>query len=795
MASRNPRMFMPSADVLAAAKPQAGGSRVQRNRFKIPTDSVNTAATSTPSQPSQPSSQAATTASSSQPSQPSTTAFGTLQPQASSVSAQEPAKSPSVPGQATSQSVSEPSVKTQATALDASRNAPDSIIVCFAGELSVDQEEAEDRVKHAGAKVGKGVGVQTSILVMAPRLDDGRPTTDSAKYKQYVNLKAKGKTQLEVIAEEEFLKRFPALPKKLPTPQKAKPAAVPRDAVLPKTANRVKPDQLGSNWVDCYAPRSAGDLIGNPGQMKKLADWLRDWEDVVLRGNTKKVAFRQGQGVPENLNARAALVSGPPGIGKTSTCRMVAQQHGGYDVLEYNASDARGQKVIQEMAEGIADNTTISFGGGKAAQTRRAVIIMDEVDGMGAGDRGGNAALIKMIKKTRNPIICICNDQSSQKVRSLASSCYDLKFAKPATKLMAQRCFEIARRQGFQVELSMVEALAESCGGDMRMVLNQLQMMARSNATLSKPGIQQLGKDQEVMMGPFDACKKLLNTAEAMKYSMKERLEMYFTDHSLVGLLVHENYLRAVERKPVDLRLLHACAYAADFQTVGDMWSERIGSSQEWSLLPYCALASAAAPAFMVNGVLSYTGFPAALGKFSSLSRSRRLAMELQAHLRLSSTVDRKSLMVSPYMELLYKRLIDPLRRAEVKDTVGVLDAYGLQKEHLVEHLTDLRQHLGGEDLFKQVDSKVKAAMTRECNSGSHALKVLLPTKRKRVSENLGEGEEMGEEGEETLAREADDEGSNEEDEGPSDLIKMKGKNSAKAKAKSRANKAPKKKA
>lgn len=35
---------------------------------------------------------------------------------------------------------------------------------------------------------------------------------------------------------------------------------------------------------------------------------------------------------------------------------------------------------------------------------------MDEVDGVGAGDWGGIAALIQIIKNTNTPIICICND-------------------------------------------------------------------------------------------------------------------------------------------------------------------------------------------------------------------------------------------------------------------------------------------------------------------------------------------------------------------------------------------------
>lgn len=45
--------------------------------------------------------------------------------------------------------------------------------------------------------------------------------------------------------------------------------------------------------------------------------------------------------------------------------------------------------------------------------TQKSVIIMDEVDGLGQGDRGGIAALIKIIKETKTPIICICNDRQS----------------------------------------------------------------------------------------------------------------------------------------------------------------------------------------------------------------------------------------------------------------------------------------------------------------------------------------------------------------------------------------------
>ena len=102
-------------------------------------------------------------------------------------------------------------------------------------------------------------------------------------------------------------------------------------------------------WADRHRPRHLGEVVGNTDQIRKLAEWLRDWDDVVLRGKKKELpaaSEKKFQAAPENLNARAVLVSGPPGIGKTSTCTLVARCSK-LKVMEYNASDARSKAVIE----------------------------------------------------------------------------------------------------------------------------------------------------------------------------------------------------------------------------------------------------------------------------------------------------------------------------------------------------------------------------------------------------------------------------------------------------------------
>ena len=39
--------------------------------------------------------------------------------------------------------------------------------------------------------------------------------------------------------------------------------------------------------------------------------------------------------------------------------------------------------------------------------------------------------LIGLIKNTKIPVICMCNDRNSQKIRSLANYCFDLRFQRP----------------------------------------------------------------------------------------------------------------------------------------------------------------------------------------------------------------------------------------------------------------------------------------------------------------------------------------------------------------------------
>ena len=278
-------------------------------------------------------------------------------------------------------------------------------------------------------------------------------------------------------------------------------------------------------------------------------------------------------GTPAQLKAfnlhRGAILSGPPGIGKTSAATLIAKSLG-FEVVEFNASDKRSKKNMETLLDSV-NSRVMTFGGKNTSSNKNAhkrVVIMDEVDGMSSGDRGGAAvrpslssslhthththsrktctqALADVIRKSRSPVICICNDLQKKSLTSLKSVCLGLPFRRPMKITVRKRMMAIARKEGMSIEDNAMDTLIESVGNDIRQVLNALQMISRSKSKVSirysdmKERIKTINKDSILRMTPFTGVQELFN----QKKPFNRRYEAFFVDYSLVPLMVQENYV------------------------------------------------------------------------------------------------------------------------------------------------------------------------------------------------------------------------------------------------------------
>ncbi|CAN1251726.1 Replication factor C subunit 1, partial [Linum perenne] len=514
----------------------------------------------------------------------------------------------------------------------------------------------------------------------------------------------------------------------------AKSAAnkVPAKAASP-AKKRQSIDHSSLPWTEKYRPKVPNDLVGNQSLVNQLHNWLKNWNDQFLGGGKK------GKGKQSDSTAKkAVLLCGTPGIGKTTSAKLACQMLG-FQAVEVNASDTRG-KADAKIFKGIGgsnansikeliNNASLSFKMDRPKHPK-TVLIMDEVDGMSAGDRGGVADLIASIKISKMPIVCICNDRYSQKLKSLLNYCLVLTFRKPTKQQMAKRLMQIAKTEGLQVNEIALEELAERVNGDMRMAVNQLQYMSLSMSTIQYDDVRQFlqssGKDEDI--SPFTAVDKLFNF-NASKLRMDQRIDLSMSDLDLVPLIVQENYINyrpsLAGKDENGIKRMNLISRAADSIADGDLVTVQIRRHRQWQLSQAGSLASCIVPAALLHGQRetmepgerNFNRFGGWLGKNSTMGKNFRLLEDLHVHLLASreSNMGRGSLRLD-YLTLLLKQLTDPLRNLPkdeaVEKVVEFMNVYSISQEDM-ETIVELAKFKGHPNPLEGIHATVKSALTR----------------------------------------------------------------------------------
>lgn len=291
--------------------------------------------------------------------------------------------------------------------------------------------------------------------------------------------------------------------------RKEKEASQASEAILPS----VEPTVIKSKsrrtlmWTEKYRARNFMELVGDDRTHRQVLRWLKAWDPIVFpkSGKPKPSGPKRpgAEADEEKQHRKILLLTGPPGLGKTTLAHVCARQ-AGYEVMEINASDERSRDVVKGRirtsvgTESVKTGSTITSKSGHVQKTAHPLcVVVDEVDGVvggsgGSGEGGFIKALIDLVlldqknssaigmstgyaskkKKCDNfrllrPLILICNDVYHPSLRPLRQSSYAeiIHIRKPPMDAVVTRMKSVFEKEGVSCDSDAVRRLCEATWG------------------------------------------------------------------------------------------------------------------------------------------------------------------------------------------------------------------------------------------------------------------------------------------------------------------------------------------
>ncbi|KAL0947090.1 hypothetical protein HGRIS_013231 [Hohenbuehelia grisea] len=237
-----------------------------------------------------------------------------------------------------------------------------------------------------------------------------------------------------------------------------------------KPAQKHAVDPALQPWVEKYRPKTIDDVSSQEHTMAVLRKTLT------------------------STNLPHMLFYGPPGTGKTSTILALSRQLFGPDnfrnrVLELNASDERGIKVVREKIKNFARQTPRAQAVGSDGKTYPCppykIIILDEADSMTQDAQGALRRIMETYARiTRFCLVC---NYVTRIIEPLASRCSKFRFTPLDTSSAGSRLSMIATAEHVQIDPLVLDALIGTSGGDLRRAITYLQSASRLAASTNPP--------------------------------------------------------------------------------------------------------------------------------------------------------------------------------------------------------------------------------------------------------------------------------------------------------------------
>ena len=274
-------------------------------------------------------------------------------------------------------------------------------------------------------------------------------------------------------------------------------------------------------------------FLNRENDAQKIKDILINFEK-----NKNNLLFKKG-----------IYVYGEPGTGKTTFVMNILKEMN-YDIIKYDAGDIRNKSIIETITNNnMSDKNIMSMFHKKI---KKIVLVMDEIDGMNNGDKGGINTLIKLIrpKKTKkqkleeltnNPIICIGNYHIDKKIKDLMKVCNTIELKIPNLNQITNIVNTIMP----SIDETLKDNILNFVQYDLRKLQTISEIYKSKNNILNSDIIQNIFHQKSYNDDTKKITQKLINN----NYSLSEHNAiMNDTDRTIVALLWHENIIDVIDK-------------------------------------------------------------------------------------------------------------------------------------------------------------------------------------------------------------------------------------------------------
>lgn len=248
---------------------------------------------------------------------------------------------------------------------------------------------------------------------------------------------------------------------------------------------------------------------------------------------------------------KGIYIYGKSGIGKTQFVLKHLKEMN-YDIIYYDAGDIRNKNIVETITKrNMSGYNVMSL---FKKEKKRLAIVMDEIDGMNNGDKGGLTALIKIIRAkktkkqkseetTQNPIICIGNYHTDKKIKELMNVCKTLELKLPTD----DEIYNILNKLLIDVKSITISQLVQYIQKDLRKLKLVYSLYKHQPTFFEGDSIENILSIKQYNEDTKHITKQLITTK--MKFSQHTTL-LNENDRTTVGLLWHENIIDVISKIP-----------------------------------------------------------------------------------------------------------------------------------------------------------------------------------------------------------------------------------------------------